>query len=148
MKHYRITAYRTALVLLFVATCLAASPKFDKFIPPAESHGKTLSGYGCDRMQIADSAAASKGGSYWSLLLWAQYGDDHKRYWQKTYDTFHVTIGHAVQNNGESAGGGGAIAPVATDSYDLTPMANACASWAAVVKSTLKIDGNGQKSKD
>jgi hypothetical protein len=137
--------FRTALVFLLAASCLAASPKLDKFVPPAESHGKALSGYGCDRMQIADSAAASKGGSYWSLVLWATYGTDHKRYWQKTYDTFHITIGHAVSHAGESAGSGAAIAPVATDTYDLTPMINACGDWANFVKSTLKIDGNGQK---
>jgi hypothetical protein len=140
--------YRTALVFLLAASCLAAAPKFEKFIPPAESHGMTLAGYGCDRMRIADSAAASKGGSYWSLILWATYGKDHKRYWQKNYDTFHITIGHTVQSAGESAGSGDAIAPISTDTYDLTPMAKACADWATVVKSNLKIDGNGQKTKD
>jgi hypothetical protein len=139
--------HRIALLLLFAASCLAAAntPKLEKFVPPAESHGVTLAGYGCDRMQIADSAAASKGGSYWSLILWATYGKDKKRYWQKTYDTFHITIGHAVQNGGESAADGGPISAVATDTYDLTPMVNACADWAYFVKSTLKIDGNGQK---
>ncbi|HKN62630.1 MAG TPA: hypothetical protein VJW93_15720 [Candidatus Acidoferrales bacterium] len=147
MKNYRIIKYWTALVLFLAVSCLAADkkPKFEKFVPPAESHGAAITGYGCDRMHIADSSSTSKSSSYWNLILWAQYGTDHKKYWTKTYDTFQVPVNHSVKSAGESASTGAPIAGFETMSYDFTSLDNACADWGALVQTTLKIKPNGDK---
>jgi len=147
MKNYRIIKYWTALVLFLAVSCLAADkkPKFEKFVPPAESHGAAITGYGCDRMHIADSSSNAKSSSYWNLILWAQYGADHKKYWTKTYDTFQVPVNHAIKSAGESASTGAPIAGFETMSYDFTSLDNACADWGALVQTTLKIKPNGDK---
>lgn len=147
MQNYRIIAYRTALVLLLAASFLAADkkPKFDKFVPPVESHGAAITGYGCDRLHIADNSTTSKSSSYWNLILWAQYGTDHKKYWTKTYDTFNIPVNHAVKSAGESASTGAPIAGVEFMSYDFSTLDKACADWGALVQTTLKIKPNGEK---
>jgi hypothetical protein len=136
-----MTKYETGLVLLFAASCLAGAqkPKLAKFLPPLESHGLTISGYGCDRLFVADNPTP-RSVSFWSLIVWAQYGKDHKKYWQKTYGNYEIPVKPSVSSNGESAAGGDAIGGYETKSYDFTPMDKACAEWSAQMKSTLKID--------
>lgn len=128
------------LLMLFAAPCLAGPKKPDpaKFMPPAESHGMTISGYGCDKSASGTSTVQS-GGAYWSLIVWAQYGKEHKRYWQKTYGTYQVPVKPAVGSSGESAGSGGAIGAYGTESYDFSSMDKVCADWGALVNSTLKV---------
>jgi hypothetical protein len=139
--------YGIALVLVLAASCLADTkkPKLEKFIPPAQSHGMEIAGYGCDRQHVSDNPDASKASSFWSLLLWAQYGKEHKRYWQKTYDTFKIPVKPSVIHAGESAGTGAAIGAFSAEDYDFTSLDQACADWGAQVKSTLKIEANGNK---
>lgn len=142
--------YCTALFLFFAAPYLASSqkPKPDKFLPPIESHGMSISGYGCDRQHVADSTSTSKDSSYWTLIVWAQYGDKHKKYWQKSYDNYEIPVKHSVSSSGESAGSGAAIGAFGSESYDFTTLDKACAEWGTRVKSSLKIDPNGEKSKE
>lgn len=139
-----------ALVLLFAASCVASpqKPKPAKFLPPLESHGKTISGYGCDRMYVADSPSTSKSVTVWDLIVWAQYGTEHKKYWQKTYGTYQITGKNAVQSNGETAGAGDAIGEFEKKSYDFAPMDKACADWGEQMKSTLKLESNGERVKE
>lgn len=139
--------YQTAVAFLFAASCVAGSqkPKAEKFLPPVESHGMTISGYGCDKEHVADSRSSTNV-SYWTLTVWAQYGKEHKRYWKKTYGTFEVPVKHAVNSSGESAGSGEAIGGYDTESYDLAPMEKACAEWGAQVQSTLKMEPTPVKS--
>ncbi|HYL64733.1 MAG TPA: hypothetical protein VE077_19130, partial [Candidatus Methylomirabilis sp.] len=136
MKKYEIAF----VLILFAAPCLAGPKKQDpaKFMPPAQSHGQTITGYGCDK-STAGASTTESGGSYWSLIVWAQYGKEHKRYWQKTYNTYQVPVKHAVGSSGESAGSGGAIGAYGTESYDFSSMDKACADWGALVNSTLKV---------
>lgn len=136
-----MTKYETALVLLLAASCPAGAqrPKPAKFLPPPESHGLTISGYGCDRQSVADSPTP-RSVSFWSLVVWAQYGKEHKRYWQKTYGTYEIPVKPSVNSNGESAEAGDPIGEYETRSYDFTPMDKACAEWTAQIKSTLQID--------
>lgn len=140
-----MSKYGTALLLLFAASCVVASdkPKSDKFLPPVKSHGMTISGYGCDRNHVMDNSSASKSTSFWTLIVWAQYGKDHKRYWEKTYGTYEVPVKHSINSSGESVGSGAAIGAYKTESYDFTSMDKACADWGAQVESTLKIEANG-----
>lgn len=142
--------YCTALVLLFAAPFLSSSqkPKPNKFLPPIESHGMTISGYGCDRLYVSDAKSTSKLTSYWTLLVWAQYGEKHKKYWQKSYDTYEIPVKNAVNSSGESAGSGEVIGGYELKSYDFTSLDKACTEWGAQVKSSLKIDSNGEKSKE
>src|SRR5580704_7120313 len=116
--------YGTALVLLFAASCVAGAqkPKPNKFLPPPESHGMTISGYGCDRVYMANSSSTSKSVAFWMLNVWAQYGKEHKKYWQKTYGTYEIPVKNSVNSNGETAGGGDAIGEFEVKSYDFTPM--------------------------
>ncbi|HXW54487.1 MAG TPA: hypothetical protein VEJ67_01975 [Candidatus Cybelea sp.] len=139
----------SALLLVFAISCLAHSkkPKIDKFIPPAQSHGKAISGYGCDKQHVTDSTSTSKPSSVWTLILWAQYGDDHKRYWQKSYDTYQVPIKSSVKSSGETVKDGGAIGAYETDAYDFGAMDEACSLWAAQVKASLKTKANGAEVK-
>lgn len=134
--------YKTALVFLFLASCVAGSqkPKLDKLLPPAETHGMTMNGYGCDKDHVADSPSTSKNSSYWTLIVWAQYGKEHKKYWKKTYGTFEVPVKNSVNSSGESAGSGAAIGAYSTESYDFTAMDKACAEWGEHVKSNVKVE--------
>lgn len=142
--------YCTALFLLFASPYLASSqkPKPEKFLPPIESHGMSISGYGCDRLYVSDSKSTSKLTSYWTLLVWAQYGEKHKKHWQKSYDTYEIPVRNSVNSSGESAGSGEVIGGYELKSYDFTPLDKACTEWGAQVKSSLKIDSNGEKSKE
>jgi hypothetical protein len=138
-----MSRYRIALALIVVAgSCFASPKKLDKFLPPVESHGAKISGYGCDRQHVADGASA-KDTSYWILILWAQYGDQHKRYWQKSYDSFQIPVKYSMNSSGESAGSGGAIGAYGTKSYDFTSMDKACADWGVLMQTTLKIAPDG-----
>ena len=136
-----MTKYETGLVVLFAALCVAGAqkPKPAKFLPPPESHGVTISGYGCDRLLLADRVT-SKSVTFWTLNVWAQYGKKHKKYWQKTYGTYQIPVEYSINSNGESAESGDAIGEYETKSYDFTPIDKACAEWRAEVKSTLKLD--------
>jgi len=75
-----------------------------------------------------------------NAVRWAQYGQKHKKYWQKTYGTYQIRVEHSVNSNGESAESGDAIGEYETKSYDFAPMDKACAEWRAEVTSTLKLD--------
>ena len=123
--------YWVSVILLSAASYIAGSqkPKLDKLLPPAESHGMAMSGYGCDKDHFADSPSTSKNSSFWSLIVWAQYGKEHKKYWRKTYGTFEVPVKNSVNSSGESAGSGEAIGAYSTNSYDFTAMDKACAEW-------------------
>jgi hypothetical protein len=138
------------VILAISVSCLADSkkPKLDKFMPPAESHGKAISGYGCDKQKVvAETTSTSKPSSIWTLILWAQYGDDHKRYWQKSYDTYQIPIKSSVKHSGESVGSGAAIGAYESDAYDFGAMDEACNLWGAQVRTTLKVEENGAKVK-
>jgi hypothetical protein len=79
------------------------------------------------------------GKSYWTLIVWAQYGKEHKRYWQKSYGTYEIQVRNTVHSSGESAGSGAAINAYATESFDFSLMDKACAEWDAQVKSKLTV---------
>jgi hypothetical protein len=139
--------YCAALVLLSALSCLAGAqkPKIGKLLPPSESHGKTISGYGCDP-ELLKELASSK--SLVQLNVWAQYGKEHKRYWQKTYGTYQVEVKRSVSSSGEEEASGTPINPQQLESYDLSPMDKACNEWKVRVRSTLKIEPNeGEKPK-
>lgn len=138
----------TIVCLLFATTCLAGNKKQDpaKFMPPAQSHGQPITGYGCDKSASGASTTES-GGAYWSLIVWAQYGKDHKRYWQKNYGTYQVPVKHSLGSSGESAGSGGAIGAYGTESYDFSSMDKTCADWGALVNSTLKVKPEAETTK-
>jgi hypothetical protein len=142
-----MSKYGTALLLLFAASCVVASDKSkaDKFLPPVKSHGMTISGYGCDRLYVSSSTSTSKLTSYWTLLVWAQYGEKHNRYWQKSYGTYEIPVQNSVNSSGESAGSGAVIGGYELKSYDFTSMDKACADWGAKVESIMKIEANGNE---
>jgi hypothetical protein len=129
-------------LLFFVASCVAGAQqeKLDKFIPPAESHGMGISGYGCDKVYVADSSSTSKHLSYWTLNLWAEYGKERKKNWQKTYHSFEIEAKTNMQASGESARSGAAVGAYGAESYNFTPLNQACAEWGRQLKSALKID--------
>jgi hypothetical protein len=145
-----MTKYGIALVLLFAASCMAGAqkPKPAKFLPPLESHGMAINGYGCDRLYVADTMPMSRSTSLWALIVWAQYGKDHKKYWQKTYNTYEIPYKNQVHSNGESAGSGAAIGGFENKSYDFTLIDKACAEWGAQMKSALKMDLDAEKPKE
>jgi hypothetical protein len=136
----------TALVLLFAALCLAGGdkPKEDKFLPPTESHGMTISAYGCDRLHVADNSESS----FWKLVFWAQYGEKHKRYWEKSSDTYKVPVKHPMGSSGESAGSGAPIGGYSNTVYDFTLMDKGCTAWGDRVQTALKIGPTGEKIKE
>jgi hypothetical protein len=127
-----------ALLGIVVVSAQDKKPLPAKFLPPIESHGLIIDSYGCDNLYMQDSVDVSKQTSYWYLVVWAQYGKDHKKFWQKTYGTYELSYNNEVHHNGESAGSGGAIAAFNSRSYDFTLMNKACIEWGATVKATLK----------
>lgn len=134
----------TVIVLLLVVPCLAArKPKDKKLLPPAESHGLPISGYGCDKQQDLDAPSTSKNSSFWRLIVWAQYGDKHRRYWQQTYGTYEVVSKQLLGSSGESAASGAPIGVYENPSYNFSPMDKTCNEWGLQVRSTLKIEANG-----
>jgi hypothetical protein len=144
-------SYPTAFLFLFTVSCVAAQQdsKTDKLLPPAESHGKTISAYGCDKIYISDNKSTSNYISYWTLSVWAEYGSERKKYWQKTYGNFEVPFKNSFHTDAESARSGGAVGAYGAATYDFTPMNKACAEWGLHLKSTFKInlalDREGQK---
>jgi hypothetical protein len=140
--------YGAVLVLLLALSCLAGAqkPKIDKLLPPSESHGMTISGYGCDPELLNELPGSSK--SLFNLIVWAEYGKKHKRYWGKTYGTYQITAKRSVNSSGEEVATGAPIAPNQVESYDFGPINKACDEWRLQVKSTLKIEPNeGEKPK-
>jgi hypothetical protein len=131
----------SALVLFFAASsCLAGpKPKEKKLLPPSESHGMTINGYGCDKQQVS-AIPSSKDTSVWRLIVWAQYGKKHKRYWQQTYGTYKIEAKETVGSNGESAATGAPIGAYDNPSYDFGPMDKACSEWGQQVKSAFRIE--------
>lgn len=140
--------YGIGIILLFAVSCMAGPKKEKpaKLMPPAQSHGMAISGYGCDRQQ-AYTSTSEMSSAFWSLLVWAKYGKDHKKDWQKTYGTYRIDVKNALKSSGESAGSGAVIGGMGTESYDFTPLEKDCTAWSAQVKSTLKIDPNGEAVK-
>jgi hypothetical protein len=139
-----------ACFLLFAAVCLGGpkDSKMSKFMPPAESHGMPIIGYGCDKEQVTGLPTSSHSDSYWRLILWAQYGKDHKRYWQKTYGTYEIPERDTMGSSGESAGSGATIGGFNTEEFDFRTMDKVCAEWGTQVKSTLKVDAKeGENAK-
>ena len=134
--------YGIAILFLFAVSSTAGQqkPKADKLLPPAESHGMTISAYGCDKTYVAEGKSTSKDLSYWTLSVWAEYGNERKKYWQKTYGNFEVQAKSSYHTSGESARSGAAIGAYGGETYDFTPMNKACAEWGAQLKSTLKMD--------
>lgn len=133
------------LVLTFVAWSVVAAkkPNPKKVLPPAESHGTAISRYGCDRQFVQYMPSDANRTAVWSLIVWAEYGKDHKRYWKKTYGTYQIAMTGEVQSSGESAGSGAAIGPIASESFDFGPMDKGCAEWGQEMQSTFKIKPDG-----
>jgi len=129
--------YGAAIVLLLSLSCLAGAqkPKTDKLLPPSESHGMTISGYGCDPELLKDLPGSSQ--SLFDLTVWAEYGKKHKRYWEKTYGSYKITTKRSGNSSPEEVAAGASIA-----SYDFGPMNKACDEWKLQVRSTLKIEPN------
>jgi hypothetical protein len=138
--------YAAPTVLLFSLSCLAVAqkPKTDKLLPPAESHGMTITGYGCDPELLKEIPGGS---SLFNLNVWAEYGKKHKRSWEKTYGTYQLTAKRSV-SGAEAVATGAPVGANQEESYDFGPLNKACDDWKLQVKSTLKIDPNdGEKPK-
>src|SRR5215470_18006908 len=133
----------TLIVLLLAVPCLAGQKPKDKRLPPAELHGLPISGYGCDKQQVLNMPSNSKETSLWRLIVWAQYSDKHKRYWQQTYGTYEIAVKESVGSSGESAATGAPIGAYENPAYNFSPMDKTCNEWGLQVRSRLKIEPKG-----
>jgi hypothetical protein len=140
--------YGTALALLCAAFFLTSAKKPDpaKFIPPAHSHGKAITGYGCDKQKVTERAGGTSNSSIWDLIVWAQYGTERKRYWEKTYGTYQIADKSTFGSSGETASGGAPIGGYANEGYDFTPMDKACSEWSAEMETSFptKLQSTGK----
>jgi len=138
-----------ALVILVLAGLLigAKKPNFAKFTPPTESHGLALIGYGCDRQYVQDLPSNVKTIAQWNLIVWAEYGDHHKRYWSKTYGTYQIAAKEAISSTESAAGVGASGNVIGMEAYDFGPMDKACVEWKKEMESTFKMRANGSAIK-
>lgn len=140
--------FGTLIVLLLALPCLAGPKANDKkLVPPIASHSLVITSYGCDKHEVLDTTAVSKETSLWTLLVWAEYGDKHKRYWQQTYGTYKVPLKQSIGSSGESVASGAPIGGYENPSYDFTAMDKVCGDWALEVRSALKMEPNGAAAK-
>jgi hypothetical protein len=143
MNRIGTLAILLALVLADSFLAMGKKPKAKKLLPPAESHGAAISGCGCDRQYVQDMPSDAKRTAVFNLIVWAEYGKEHKKYWKKTYGTYQVPMKGEVQSSGESAGPSGrAIGPMSWEHFDFSAMNKACADWGRDMQSTFKIRPN------
>jgi hypothetical protein len=77
------------------------------------------------------------------LIVWADYGNDHKQFWKKTYATYQIAVKASITSSGESAKTGAPLTPDSSESFDFTPMDNACTEWGRPIQTTLKTMPDG-----
>jgi hypothetical protein len=137
--------YGALAVLLLSGFMIGAKkPNPAKFLPPKESHGVTLTRYGCERQYERDMPGVAKRTAVWNLIVWAEYGTGHKRYWKKSYGTYEISVRSKVTSSGESAGASGrAFGSMYLEAFDFTPMNKACIEWGNEMESKFKILANG-----
>lgn len=131
------------VVLAFGLLLGANKPNPAKLLPPAQSHGMAISKYGCDKQYQQDMPSDAKRTSVWNLTVWAEYGDQHKKYWTKTYGTYQIPVRGTATASSESAGSGAAVGAMSSESFDFTPMNKACSEWGREMESTFKIKPDG-----
>lgn len=128
------------MVLAGSSLAIAKKPKAKKVLPPAESHGMAISGCGCDRQYVQDMPSAAKRTAVWNLIVWAEYGKEHKKYWRKTYGSYQVPMKGDVRSSGERAGrSGAAIGPISSEFFDFSALDQGCVEWGREMESTFKI---------
>ncbi len=125
---------RWILGLLLVFPCVAASGKEPKPLPmpPLVSHGQPISNYACVFNEASQVAMVD----YWSVLAFAEYGHEHKRYWSKSLGTFRGTEA-VTSHNAESAGNGQPVGMVVTNPHSADGEKK-CAEWKAAVHEMIK----------
>jgi hypothetical protein len=139
-----VKRYGMFVVLLAGLLIGAKKPDPAKFLPPAQSHGLAIAKYGCDKQYVQAMPSDAKRTAVWSLIVWAEYGDHHKRYWKKTYGTYQIPAKGTVTSSAESARAVGAtVATMGSESYDFTPMDHACTDWGQEMESRFKIKPDG-----
>ncbi len=127
-------AKRWMLALLLVFPCTVTAGKEPKPLPmpPVVSHGQPISNYAC----VFDEASQVSTIDYWTVVAFAEYGKERKRYWSKSLGTFRGTSA-VSSHNSESAGSGRAIGMVVADvrSEDGEKQ---CAEWKAGVHELIE----------
>ena len=94
-----------ALLLVFpLATVRGKEPK-PLPMPPLVSHGQPISNYACVFSEASQVAMVD----YWNVMAFAEYGNEHKRYWSKSLGTFRGSEAVTSHNSEIDAKGRGTI---------------------------------------
>jgi len=138
-----------ALVILVLGGFLigAKKPNFAKFTPPAESHGVALTRYGCDRQYVQDLPRNVTPVAQWNLIVWAEYGERHNRYWSKTYGTYQIAAKESMSSTESAAGVGASRNVIGMEAYNFGPMDKACGEWVHEMEPTFKMRPDGSALK-
>lgn len=121
---------RWILILLLAFPCSAGAGKKSKPLPmpPLVSHEQPLTNYACLFTPTSQVSAVE----YWTVVAFAEYGKEHKRYWTKSLGTFRGSESIASHNS-ESAGGGEAIGLIA-ENVQYGDAGKKCSEWEEAVQ--------------
>jgi hypothetical protein len=119
------------LALVFAVPLTAVAQKKPKPMPmpPATSHGLPISNYACSFNQ---SMSGANGVDYWSVMVFAEYGPKHKRYWTKSLGTF--AGGESVATHGSESAASGAPNGLVLDKANYGEAGKKCTEWEEAVR--------------
>lgn len=117
------------LVIAVTLTAVAQKKPKPMPMPPATSHGLPMSNYACSYNQ---SMSGANGVDYWSVMVFAEYGPKHKRYWTKSLGTFPG--GESVATHNSESAATGAPNGMVLDKTDYGDAGKKCAEWEEAVQ--------------
>ena len=119
------------LALVFAVPLTAVAQKKPKPLPmpPATSHGLPISNFACSFNQ---SMSGANGVDYWSVMVFAEYGPKHKRYWTKSLGTF--AGGESVATHGSESAASGAPNGLVLDKANYGEAGKKCTEWEEAVR--------------
>lgn len=127
---------RSILALLLVFPCAVMAGKEPKPfpMPPSVSHDQPMSNYACSFVATSQVATID----YWNVVAFAEYGNEHKRYWSKSLGTFRgntavTSNGAASIASGDASNGSDVIAAVS----QYGDAGKKCSEWKAAVHEML-----------
>ncbi|MFZ0335868.1 MAG: hypothetical protein WAN10_15835 [Candidatus Acidiferrales bacterium] len=129
-------AKRWILGLLLVFPCAAGLGKEPKPLPmpPLVSHDQAMSNYACNFVSTSQVSTID----YWNVVAFAEYGNEHKRYWSKSLGTFRGNTaitgdGAASIPSGDASNGSDVVTAVS----QYGDAGKKCSEWKAAVHEML-----------
>ena len=124
------------LSFLFLLPCSAGANKKPKPLPmpPLTSHGQPISKYACDFTEEPETSFDEY--YYWRVVAYAEYGDEHKRYWSKGLGTYKGTA--ALTGHQPESAANGKVIGLMNETVYLGDAQKKCAEWKTAVHQMLE----------